>query len=154
MLKSGTNFSGANCDPRRPTVIDEQLGRRVRLRRKLLDLSQMALADALGITHQQVQKYENGSSRISASRLFSISTALQTPVSWFFAGLGEHEIKPPAPKPDETGMDGNMQSEEGSIALLVEEASIRLLRLYYSIPDDNRRDDLLGFLESFADRNR
>jgi transcriptional regulator with XRE-family HTH domain len=65
---------------------DKHVGARVRMRRLMLDMSQSILADALGLTFQQVQKYENGSNRISASRLQHISQILQVPVPFFFEG--------------------------------------------------------------------
>src|SRR5260370_995652 len=66
--------------------IDKHVGSRVRMRRLMLDMSQSDLGDALGLTFQQVQKYEKGSNRISASRLQHISQILQVPVPFFFEG--------------------------------------------------------------------
>lgn len=70
-----------------PDPIDVHVGLRVRLRRKSLGLSQQSLAEALDLTFQQVQKYERGANRISASTLFRISQVLEVPVSYFFDGL-------------------------------------------------------------------
>jgi transcriptional regulator with XRE-family HTH domain len=67
-----------------PNPIDVHVGRRVRMRRLMLHLSQTALAGALGLTFQQVQKYEKGTNRIGASRLQQIASFLQVPVSFFF----------------------------------------------------------------------
>ena len=72
---------------RAPNPIDVHVGLQVRLRRKELKISQEKLAEALGLTFQQVQKYERGSNRISASKLFEIARALQVPIGWFFEGL-------------------------------------------------------------------
>jgi DNA-binding XRE family transcriptional regulator len=69
------------------SLIDLHVGRRVRLQRKACGLSQQGLAQALGLTFQQVQKYECGSNRISASKLFQIAQALNVRVEFFFAGL-------------------------------------------------------------------
>ena len=66
--------------------IDKHVGSRVRMLRRMLDMSQTDLANALGLTFQQVQKYEKGSNRISASRLQHISQILQVPVPFFFEG--------------------------------------------------------------------
>src|SRR6202171_5751546 len=66
--------------------IDKHVGSRVRMRRLMLDMSQTDIANALGLTFQQVQKYEKGSNRISASRLQHISQILQVPVPFFFEG--------------------------------------------------------------------
>ncbi len=75
-------------DPRieQAHAVDRYVGARVRERRKALKLSQIRLAMKLGLTFQQVQKYERGANRISASKLFEIGEVLQTPVSWFFEG--------------------------------------------------------------------
>src|SRR5579875_3340915 len=72
-----------------PDPIDVEVGARIRVRRKFLSLSQQTLAEALGLTFQQVQKYERGANRVSASKLYEIARALQTPVSYFFEGLVE-----------------------------------------------------------------
>src|ERR1043166_5329500 len=69
-----------------PNPIDKHVGSRVRMRRMMLGMSQEKLGDALGLTFQQVQKYEKGSNRIGASRLQQISLILQVPVSFFFEG--------------------------------------------------------------------
>jgi transcriptional regulator with XRE-family HTH domain len=67
-----------------PSPVDKHVGSRVRMRRMMLDMSQTTLGDALGITFQQVQKYEKGINRISASRLHQVCHTLQVPVSFFF----------------------------------------------------------------------
>src|ERR1700674_1248006 len=69
-----------------PNPIDRHVGSRVRMRRMMLNMSQEKLGDALGLTFQQVQKYEKGANRIGASRLQHISLILQVPVSFFFEG--------------------------------------------------------------------
>jgi transcriptional regulator with XRE-family HTH domain len=89
-----------------PNPIDKHVGSRVRMRRMMLGMSQEKLGDALGLTFQQVQKYEKGTNRIGASRLQQISQILQVPVSFFFEGApvlplgprqdGLHEAPSPA----------------------------------------------------------
>jgi transcriptional regulator with XRE-family HTH domain len=69
-----------------PNPVDKHVGSRVRMRRMMLGMSQEKLGDALGLTFQQVQKYEKGTNRIGASRLQQISSILQVPVSFFFDG--------------------------------------------------------------------
>ncbi len=69
--------------------VDLYVGARLRIRRKVLGLSQTQLADALGITFQQIQKYERGANRISASKLYEAARLLRSPVSYFFEGLDE-----------------------------------------------------------------
>lgn len=76
--------------PRKPpTVIDKHIGIRIRMRRKLVNLSQSALAKPLGITFQMLQKIENGTSKCNASRLQQIAGILSVPVSFFFEGQSD-----------------------------------------------------------------
>ncbi len=70
-------------------AINEQLGRRLRLRRRALGMTQQAVAAAIGVRFQQVHKYESGASRMSPSRLFALSAALGVPIDYFFTGLTE-----------------------------------------------------------------
>ena len=74
-----------------PNPIDKHVGSRVRMRRMMLSMSQEKLGDALGLTFQQVQKYEKGTNRIGASRLQQIAHILQVPVSFFFEGAPDVE---------------------------------------------------------------
>ncbi|MGD0332045.1 MAG: helix-turn-helix transcriptional regulator [Xanthobacteraceae bacterium] len=74
---------------RHPSAIDAHVGKRLRMRRLVLRISQEILAAKLGVTFQQVQKYENGTNRVSAGRLHSIAHILQVPVQFFFDGLPE-----------------------------------------------------------------
>jgi transcriptional regulator with XRE-family HTH domain len=77
---------------RAPNPTDKHVGSRVRMRRKMLAMSQTKLGDALGVTFQQVQKYEKGTNRIGASRLQQISHILQVPVVFFFEGASAPQI--------------------------------------------------------------
>ena len=76
---------------RGPNPVDLHVGARVRMRRKFLGMSQEGLAETIDLTFQQVQKYERGSNRISASKLYEIAKALKAPVAYFFEGYGENE---------------------------------------------------------------
>jgi transcriptional regulator with XRE-family HTH domain len=86
-----------------PNPIDKHVGSRVRMRRMMLSMSQEKLGDALGLTFQQVQKYEKGTNRIGASRLQQISQILQVPVAFFFEGAPNLQPQadgmPEAPSP-------------------------------------------------------
>src|ERR1700759_5103941 len=86
-LSRGRKSSGRMASKGYPNPIDVHVGSRVRLRRTLLGLSQERLAGALGLTFQQVQKYERAANRVSASKLFEIARALSTSVSYFYEGL-------------------------------------------------------------------
>ncbi|ACG80175.1 transcriptional regulator, Cro/CI family (plasmid) [Phenylobacterium zucineum HLK1] len=72
-----------------PNPVDVHVGRRVRLRRRELGVSQAWLADRLGLTFQQIQKYERGANRISASKLYAIAKLLEVPITYFFEGLDD-----------------------------------------------------------------
>ncbi|HEY8617146.1 helix-turn-helix transcriptional regulator [Phenylobacterium sp.] len=86
--RGAAGFSDPEAHP-----VDRHVGLRVRLRRKALGLSQDRLAEALGLTFQQVQKYERGANRISASKLWEIARVLKTPISWFYEGLPEEGVE-------------------------------------------------------------
>ena len=75
--------------PRSPNPIDIHVGTRVRLRRQVMKMSQEKLGDQLGVTFQQVQKYERGANRVGASRLWKMSQVLDVPVGFFYDGLEE-----------------------------------------------------------------
>ena len=107
----------------KPTSVDAHVGRRIQLRRMLLGMSQEKLGEALDLTFQQIQKYENGSNRISAGRLHQLSRALQVPVSYFFEGLDGQTAPAGAPEAD-------MLNE-----LLRSQSNIDLLRAYGRIPN-------------------
>ncbi|WP_017931232.1 helix-turn-helix domain-containing protein [Robiginitomaculum antarcticum] len=77
--------------PRSANPVDVHVGSRVRIRRKVLKFSQEKLGDALGVTFQQVQKYERGTNRVGASRLFKMAQVMDVPVQYFFEGLGGNE---------------------------------------------------------------
>ncbi len=102
--------------------VDKHVGQRIRHRRWLVGITQQQLAEAVGIKFQQIQKYETGTNRVSASRLWDISRALGVAPSFFFEGL------------DNTG-----QPETESEDLLEKKETLELLRTYYSIPEDQRR---------------
>ncbi len=91
-------------DQKQATEIDFSVGRRVSARRKEIDMSQQSLGKDLGVSFQQIQKYEKGASRISAGRLFQIAKALSVTIAYFYAdaiaaspGMAEEAVLPPAP---------------------------------------------------------
>lgn len=88
----------ARTESGEPDPVDMHVGARLRLRRTLMGLSQTELAKSVGLTFQQVQKYESGANRISASRLYHIAEALDVPVSFFFDDMQRHGLgEDPAP---------------------------------------------------------
>ena len=102
--------------------VDAHVGKRIRHRRWMVGMTQQQLADRVGIKFQQIQKYETGMNRVSASRLWDIAEALTVPVSFFFEGLSENDAKGAA--------NGDM---------LADKEAMDLIRSYYAIPEAQRR---------------
>lgn len=78
-----------------PNPVDQHVGARIRARRKQMDVNQEKLAGALGLTFQQIQKYERGTNRVSASKLFAVARFLDVPIGWFFDGLSDQSTDDP-----------------------------------------------------------
>ena len=132
----------------RPSPIDIHVGGRVRLRRTLLGLSQEKLGDALGLTFQQVQKYERGVNRIGASRLFDLARVLDVPIGFFFDDM-----------PDALG--GTMNSTRRTYGLadqqdgfdddtLHRRETLELVRAYYRINDSAVRKRVFELIKSLT----
>ena len=138
-------------DDKKPDPIDVHVGRRLRLRRDILKMSQEHLAGAVGVTFQQIQKYEQGKNRVSASRLFDIAQMLEVPISYFFEGLEDNVLKD-RPSPKKILPPG--ASEDGPAALdsdpLSRMESLELLRAYWRIKDDEARKRLLDLVKSMS----
>lgn len=120
-----------------PHPIDIHVGKRIRLRRLLLGMNQEALANALGLTFQQVQKYEGGANRVSASRLSAIAAILDVPISFFFGDL----------EPSQSAI-GSEKAEWGE--RIGRPETIELIRCYYSIPDPSSRQKFLELTKAVA----
>ena len=127
-----------------PNPVDVHVGKRVRLRRTLLGMSQEKLGKAINLTFQQVQKYERGTNRIGSSRLYQLSKVLDVPVSYFFDELPA-EI-PGAEIPTLT--DVNIASFEKDP--LVKRETLELVRAYYKINDANLRKRVFGLVKALA----
>jgi transcriptional regulator with XRE-family HTH domain len=122
--------------------VDIHVGKRVRQRRWMKGVTQQQLGNEVGIKFQQIQKYETGMNRVSASRLWDIAEALDVPVSFFFEGFQEHSAKAPAA--------ANSLPTQGD--LLGDKEALELVRSYYSIPENQRRKlfDLARVLSDVA----
>ena len=94
-----------------PNPIDRHVGLRIRMRRKELGISQERLAEAIGLTFQQVQKYERAANRVSASKLWEMARALNTSIAYFYEGLGDVAETPGSNLPRETVQDFLMTPE-------------------------------------------
>ena len=95
---------------RGPNPVDRHVGLRIRMRRKELGVSQEKLADSIGLTFQQVQKYERAANRVSASKLWEMARAMNTSIAYFYEGLGDPS-EPGTNLPRETVQDFLMTSE-------------------------------------------
>lgn len=102
--------------------VDVHVGKRIRHRRWMIGMTQQQLAEKVGIKFQQIQKYETGMNRVSASRLWDIGQAVDVPVSFFFEGLDEGRVR---------------DSVEGDI--LADKEALQLVRAYYAMPEAQRR---------------
>ncbi len=123
--------------------IDTHVGKRLRIRRKMLSLSQTMLGESIGLTFQQIQKYERGANRIGASRLFELSEVLDVPVSYFFDDLPQ-EIS----RTMKTGSTG--ETTPPAEDALFEPVSVDLLRAYSSIDDAQTRKSMFNLAKALA----
>ena len=130
-----------------PNPVDMHVGARVRLRRTLLGLSQEKLGEALGLTFQQVQKYERGANRIGASRLFDLSRVLDVPVSYFFEDMTS-TIAEQAPRLRVGSTD--LPEEEYAPDPLARRETLELVRAYYRIADPGVRKRLFELAKSLS----
>ena len=126
-----------------PNPIDKHVGSRVRMRRMMLSMSQEKLGDALGLTFQQVQKYEKGTNRIGASRLQQISQILQVPVAFFFEGA------PEMPSANATGMH-EAPSPSYVSDFLATSDGLALTKAFMRIRDGKLRRRIVDLVEQIA----
>ncbi len=135
-----------------PDPIDIHVGKRIKLRRTLLHISQEQLAGDIGVTFQQVQKYESGHNRVSASRLFDISRVLHRPISYFFEDIG----------PETTG-DRAIPTSRGREGMAEEAApfdndpmqrteTLELVRAYWRLSNAELRRNVFELLTNIAKR--
>lgn len=134
-----------------PNPVDVFVGQKLKNRRNLIGITQENLAEAAGITFQQVQKYEKGRNRLSASRLFQFARVLDVPISYFFEGFFAPD--------SQIGLSGGFADNEqepfdcddGSADdLMNQKETIDLVRTYYSITDERLRKDFLKMLKQMA----
>ncbi len=130
-----------------PNPVDIHVGSRVRLRRTLLGLSQEKLGDALGLTFQQVQKYERGANRVGASRLFDLSRVLDVPVSFFFDDMDASTAEQ-APRL-RVGLS-EVPADSYVPDPLAKRETLELVRAYYRITDPGVRKRLFELAKSLA----
>lgn len=127
---------------KKPNPIDIHVGSRVRLRRNMLGMSQEKLGENLGITFQQIQKYEKGTNRVGASRLQAISSVLSVPVSYFFEDAPGQENTP-----------GGFAEDDGStyvVDFLNSSEGLQLTRAFIKIRDAKIRRRIIDLVKSLA----
>lgn len=125
--------------------IDAAVGAQVRLRRILLGLSQEAVSKIIGLTFQQLQKYEHGTNRISASRLYQLSMILHVPVSYFFETV---EVENDQASSVEPVLIKELDAIPGD--LMKKRKTVELVRSFYEIDDEKQRNAALNLLKTLA----
>jgi transcriptional regulator with XRE-family HTH domain len=134
-------------ETRLPNPVDLHVGARIRLRRRMQGVSQEKLADALGLTFQQVQKYERGANRVSASKLYEIAAALRAPVAYFFDGLAD-------PTGDELQAGLGAHVDESAVhSFLMTAEGLELAKLFPNIGGNLVRRRLLDLVRALADED-
>lgn len=130
-----------------PNPIDIHVGKRVRLRRTLLGLSQEKLGEGLGLTFQQIQKYERGTNRIGSSRLYHLSQLLNVPVAYFFDELHPElsEVGAPASASVEASTRGSAEADQ-----LSHRETLELVRAYYRIENPQVRKRIFELVKTLA----
>jgi len=128
---------------KKPNPVDQHVGSRVRLRRMLLGMSQERLGESMGLTFQQVQKYEKGVNRIGASRLFQIAKILDVPVQFFF------EEAPHSDGRSTPGM-GEADSEAFILEFLNSREGLELNRAFVKIPDPKVRKSVVDLVRALS----
>ncbi|MDA4846300.1 helix-turn-helix domain-containing protein [Hoeflea poritis] len=128
---------------KKPNPIDIHVGSRIRLRRTMLGMSQEKLGESLGITFQQIQKYEKGTNRVGASRLQNISSILNVPVSFFFED---------APGDPSTGQPGASESSSSNyvVDFLSSSEGLQLNRAFVKIEDPKVRRKIVDLVKALA----
>jgi transcriptional regulator with XRE-family HTH domain len=135
-----------------PHPVDVYVGGRVRLRRIFLGYSQEKLGQALGLTFQQIQKYERGINRISASTLYELSRLLDVSMEFFFEGAEGGIAKATRPRPGlATEVVGKTRPQDPDV--MARRETILLVSRYYKLPSDDVRREILGLLRSIAEQN-
>jgi transcriptional regulator with XRE-family HTH domain len=127
---------------KKPNPIDIHVGSRIRLRRTMLGMSQEKLGESLGITFQQIQKYEKGTNRVGASRLQNISSILNVPVSFFFEDA-----------PGDQGAQGGMAEASSSnyvVDFLSSSEGLQLNRAFVKISDPKVRRRVVDLVKALA----
>lgn len=153
MKKPKRKSSGRMASKGFSNPIDIHVGARIRLRRTLLGMSQERLADAIGLTFQQVQKYERGANRVGSSRLFDLAKVLDVTISYFFEDMasGVSEMTPSALSGASINTLEHTRDTYGVVAdPMTRRETLELVRAYYKIPDPTIRKRITELTRSIA----
>jgi transcriptional regulator with XRE-family HTH domain len=144
--KQQRKSSGRMASKGHPNPVDVHVGGRMRLRRTLLGLSQEAVAERLGLTFQQVQKYERGTNRVSSSRLFDLCRIFNVPIAYFFEEMGLDVAKQ-----SPATLQGKIPSKvEADIDPAARRETLELVRAYYAIKNQQVRQKLTNIIRAIA----
>ncbi len=142
--KENSKESLGDLDP-----LDVQIGARVKQRRQLLGMTQKDLAEKLNVKYQQVQKYERGINRVSASTLHDVSNVLGIEIGYFYEGYDTDFTQEETVS--DAGLSDNEQAPFQGDDPLVKKETMNLVRAYYSIKDDKQRKQIYDLVRSLAD---
>jgi transcriptional regulator with XRE-family HTH domain len=149
MLNRGRKSLRGRTEDGSPNPIDVHVGARVRLRRTLLGMSQEKLGEAIGLTFQQIQKYERGFNRIGASRLFDISKVLEVPISFFFEEMDDSVAER---SPRKLAVADGVAEDPVTFGYdpMSKRETLELVRAYYRIPDRNVAKKVFEMIKALA----
>lgn len=128
-----------------PDPIDIHVGQRIRVRRIQKELSQSAVAERMGVSFQQVQKFENAQNRVSAARIYKIARILDVPVEYFFEGIPTHFFLLPGETPESMHL-AEEQADYG-IDLMNHPESAELLKVFFDVEDRATRRAVIDFMK-------
>jgi transcriptional regulator with XRE-family HTH domain len=148
-MRKPRKSSGRMASKGFPNPIDVHVGQRIRQRRTLLGMSQERLAEAIGLTFQQVQKYERGANRVGSSRLFDLARVLDVPISHFFEEM-EAGVAAKSPSRLMGVSESKMQAYAAEPDPLAKRETLELVRAYYKIAEPRVRKRIFELTKALA----
>jgi len=140
-----------------PNPVDVHVGNRIRLRRTILHITQQQMAEMLGLTFQQIQKYEKGMNRVGASRLWDISRVLEVPMGFFFEDMDEEVLKNSPRMLNKNSSEKNLYLEEDRRSFdddpMKRKETLELVRAYYKIPNRMIAKNLFNLMIALSKSN-
>ena len=133
-----------------PNPVDIHVGKRLKQRRILLGLSQTQMADMLGISFQQIQKYEKGTNRISASRLVDLSNVLDVNITYFFNEIPTNVLKQSPRLMTSLNEESSNEIKDNP---MTKRETLTLVRNYYNITDEKKRRSIITLCKALAEKN-